>query len=303
MAVLVLVGNAQAQATPPLLNQWGSFGTGPGQFQFPYGAAVGSDGSVYVTDQYNYRIEQFGPMGDFVRAWGSNGTGPGQFGKTIGICVAPSGQVYVADFDNSRVQVFTSDGGFIRSLAGGMHARDVIVAANGDTYVLNASTTVEVFDSIGRFRLEIGRTFIQNGTSLTLGSDGELLVSDVHSGVNGIWRFDPATGAYLGFWPMEPLFGVGFGGVHALCAAPNGNIYVCDYPNAIVGVLSPGGSLLGQWVLSPNPGQIVTAADVAAGPDGSLYVVDLLGNRIVHYSYGPVATRNKSWGALKVAYH
>ena len=41
--------------------KWGMKGTGDGQFDYPYGVAVASDGSVYVTDQNN-RIQKFSPM-------------------------------------------------------------------------------------------------------------------------------------------------------------------------------------------------------------------------------------------------
>jgi hypothetical protein len=38
---------------------WGTEGSGDGQFQFPDGVAVASDGSVYVADKDNYRIQKF----------------------------------------------------------------------------------------------------------------------------------------------------------------------------------------------------------------------------------------------------
>ena len=41
--------------------QWGGFGGGEGQFNFPYGIAVDSRGSVFAVDSGNTRVQQFMP--------------------------------------------------------------------------------------------------------------------------------------------------------------------------------------------------------------------------------------------------
>jgi DNA-binding beta-propeller fold protein YncE len=41
------------------VSKWGSRGTGDGQFDHPEGLAVSSDGSVYVADMNNHRIQKF----------------------------------------------------------------------------------------------------------------------------------------------------------------------------------------------------------------------------------------------------
>ena len=40
---------------------WGTDGTGDGEFYYPSGVAVSSDGSVYVADTENHRIQKFWP--------------------------------------------------------------------------------------------------------------------------------------------------------------------------------------------------------------------------------------------------
>ena len=43
------------------LRKWGSRGSEDGQFDRPYGLAIGSDGNVYVADTGYYRIQVFKP--------------------------------------------------------------------------------------------------------------------------------------------------------------------------------------------------------------------------------------------------
>ena len=41
------------------VSKWGTGGTGNGEFSGPEGVAVASDGSVYVSDVNNHRIQKF----------------------------------------------------------------------------------------------------------------------------------------------------------------------------------------------------------------------------------------------------
>jgi fibro-slime domain-containing protein len=47
-----------------LMGGWGGEGTGEGEFQRPAGIAIGPDGSVYVADSHNHRIQKFAPWGE-----------------------------------------------------------------------------------------------------------------------------------------------------------------------------------------------------------------------------------------------
>ena len=42
------------------LTQWGSFGNGNEQFEYPYGVAVDAAGDIFVADYDNFRIQKFG---------------------------------------------------------------------------------------------------------------------------------------------------------------------------------------------------------------------------------------------------
>jgi DNA-binding beta-propeller fold protein YncE len=65
-------GNARIHKFAPdgrLLLSWGEPGGGPGQFRVPHGIAVGRDGTVYVADRENSRVQLFTSDGGFVGAW------------------------------------------------------------------------------------------------------------------------------------------------------------------------------------------------------------------------------------------
>lgn len=49
-------------ATYQYMTQWGSRGTGDGQFQSPQGVAVDESGNVYIADTNNNRIQKFSPV-------------------------------------------------------------------------------------------------------------------------------------------------------------------------------------------------------------------------------------------------
>jgi|AP95_1055475.scaffolds.fasta_scaffold157158_1 DNA-binding beta-propeller fold protein YncE len=42
-------------------SEWGTFCAGDGEFNGPNGIAVASDGSVYVSDSNNHRVQKFSP--------------------------------------------------------------------------------------------------------------------------------------------------------------------------------------------------------------------------------------------------
>ena len=62
--------------TGTLINAWGTFaditkGEAPGgTFNEPWDVAVAQDGTVFVSDTWNHRIQVFTPDGKFIRTWG-----------------------------------------------------------------------------------------------------------------------------------------------------------------------------------------------------------------------------------------
>jgi len=55
------------------LREWGSAGTGPGQFHQPHGIAIDDDGIIYVADRQNGRLQRFDLSGKFLSSWDNLG--------------------------------------------------------------------------------------------------------------------------------------------------------------------------------------------------------------------------------------
>ncbi len=83
---------AWAGSDPPdFILQWGSSGSGDGQFRGMHGIEVDAEGNVYVADTGNNRIQKFTSDGILLIKWGSSGTAPGQFNHPHGIGIGPMG--------------------------------------------------------------------------------------------------------------------------------------------------------------------------------------------------------------------
>jgi DNA-binding beta-propeller fold protein YncE len=126
-----------------IADAWGeTVGSGPGQFNLISGIAVAADGTVYVTDVGNNRIQYFTPNGQDLGEWGTAGAGVGQFKHPWGVAVGSDGMVFVADTENCRIQRFGPTGvpldnwGLKGNGAGlFLYPMDVAIASDGTVYV------------------------------------------------------------------------------------------------------------------------------------------------------------------------
>ncbi len=91
----------------------GTAGSGNGQFKEPGGLAIAPNGTVWVADTGNQRVEEFGEKNEYLTKFGSAGTGNGQFKEPKGIAIDSAGNVWVTDGVNDRVQELTPSGTFL----------------------------------------------------------------------------------------------------------------------------------------------------------------------------------------------
>ena len=88
----------------------GNPGNPHGLFLFPSDAAVGPDGTIYVSNTHAYEILAFDSNGDLRESWGTKGSGAGEWEVPLGVATDAAGNLYVADSANFRVQAISPDG-------------------------------------------------------------------------------------------------------------------------------------------------------------------------------------------------
>jgi NHL repeat len=120
-----------------VLRRWGKHGSGPGEFKFisqsprvptdiQGSLAVGPDGTVYVSDSGNARVQVFTPQGRFVRQFGSLGSGEGQFLRPYFLVADQAGNVYVEDDQAGIVSKFSPGGKVIWQIGGASGDPDLV---------------------------------------------------------------------------------------------------------------------------------------------------------------------------------
>lgn len=88
----------------------GSRGAAPEQFNLPLQAAAAPDGTVYVVDGGNFRVQSFLADGSYKASFGAIGRRSGQFSRPKGIATDKQGNVYVVDAAFGNFQIFDSTG-------------------------------------------------------------------------------------------------------------------------------------------------------------------------------------------------
>jgi DNA-binding beta-propeller fold protein YncE len=140
------------------VGEWGSAGTGPGQFHFPHSIAIDSKGRVFVSDRENNRVQVFDAQGKFLKQWT-------HLGSIMSIVVAPDDQLWMLGDDDS-VEILTYD-----SLAGRIMKVDPetgrilgSMPTPGHMLTLSPSGDIFVASITGNvFRFFKGWEVVQNG--------------------------------------------------------------------------------------------------------------------------------------------
>jgi DNA-binding beta-propeller fold protein YncE len=244
-----------------ILNQWGSFADGSqapaplGSFNEPWGVAVGPDGSVYVTDTWNHRIQKFTADGRPILSWGKNGLAdtPDSFYGPRGIAVDSQGRVYVADTGNKRIVVFDSNGQAITSIGSagldpGQFDEPVGVAVdnNGIVYVAD--------------------TWNQRIQTFQLLSDGKTFVP-------------------LKQWDVYGWFGQSLDNKPFIAVDNQGHVFITDPEGYRVQEFTDQGELMRVWGDFGNTESTFgLASGIAVDPTGHVWVTDGLYNRIMRFT-------------------
>lgn len=319
------------QAAPSVPNRLrivevlGERGTQAGQFQYPTGLAVDSNGILFVADSYAHRLQRITPNGG-VSIIGGRGSGRAQFLSPQGVATDDEGSFYVVEQGNCRVQKFTHDG--ILSLVFGRAGKDpgefsgptaiTVAPDNGDIYVADTGgSRIQRFSFEGRFLNVLGQAGpgLSSPQAVAAAQGGAIYVAETFA--QRIVRFDPlgrldrqiggTKSRRYGAAPPVPL-----NQPRALALDPAGLLYVADAgdPDLVTGETR--GRLQCLSLTEDRPviatiekigrslGSLLRPGGLAVGPPserpvpgriswGDIYVADTLNHRVLRFAWSGAA--------------
>ena len=171
---------------------FGSHGSGPGEFDLPWGVAVDGLGDVYVADWRNDRVQKFSAEGEFIMTFGRSGSGPGEFNRPAGLAVDAHGDIYVADRGNHRVQLFDRGGRYVEQFVG-----DATLSKSGRTYILANPKVLRGREMTG---LEIQKR-LRGPASVRLDGEGRMYIPDFGSHRIQIYKKEAYPLSEADIWP------------------------------------------------------------------------------------------------------
>lgn len=289
----VLIQNPKTNRTTVI----GGTGGAPGQFRGPAGVAIGADGTLYVADMGNARIEEFDLSGHLLGGFGTYGFDPGSLQAPTALAVAPDNSLYVVDAAQDAVLHFTRMGAFLSrfgSFGYGQRQFDgpggIAIDAAGRIYVADTlNNRVVEFDGQGNPLLQFGAggagsdaKSLHWPTGVAVLHDGTVVIADTaNQRVIKVAHPDPYLGAVDAGAAGTP------GG---LAIAPDGSYFVSDTAGNRIVHLDATGKVLGAFGSKGfGKGQFNGPLGLALGGDGNLYVADHNNNRI------EVVTQSGAW--------
>lgn len=189
---------------------WGTPGSGDGEFAFASefcpsfgGVTFAADGSFYVADSGNFRVQKFGPDRTFLASWGSQGFADDQFLCPAELVLDQQGRVYVTDAGWGKAKVFDSDGAWLATWSGLTSPGGIAVDADGNVWVADAGGPKIVKFAPDGARLAIWDDSgsedwaFTHPSGVAIDAEGRVFVSDLSE--HRIRVFTP-DGMELGAW-------------------------------------------------------------------------------------------------------
>lgn len=297
-----LASAASASAAYRVTREWGQLGTGPGQFgsgvlggdalrQYddPAGIAVAADGTVFVVDTSNNRVQRFTAAGAFRGSFGRRGRDNGaiehviardRFYQPEGIAAAGNGLVYVVDSGNDRVMAWTAAGRFRQRL--GYHGstrgewvqpwgvaasrRALWVVDQGNYRVQRWSLSGRYLGAFGSFGRGAGQFVTPYGIAVTRGGELVYVADAIRRKVIGF----TGTGRFLGEFGSSGTEPGRFLRPTGVAVGPDGSVFVADRCNDRIDRFTATGAYLESF----GAGVLLGPTFVAVARNGSVYVSD-----------------------------
>jgi DNA-binding beta-propeller fold protein YncE len=297
---------------------FGSGGNLPGQFNSPRGLSVAPDGSLYVADSRNNRIQHFNAKGDLLLAFGNTSPGcpyattppnnvpTGTFCEPWDVAISPGGQwIYVADTWNHRIQKFSADG--VPVMAWGIPNYDPVssdpyglwgprgIAVDSQGHVLVVDTgnkRIVIYDENGNFISQFGGAGANAGqfdepVGLGLDAQGNLYVADTWN--HRIQVFVPNadktiyTASFqwdIAGWSSESLDNKPY-----LAVDQNQHIFATDPDAFRIIEFTTSGEFVRTWGKYGNgPEDFSSTSGICVDNQGRVWVSDAAQNRLMQFT-------------------
>jgi hypothetical protein len=287
LVLLVAAPSAMADGGWVYTGQFGSPGTGAGQFGSDIGNVVyDGHGVLYVADRNNNRIEKWSTGGTFLSAWGSEGTTDGKLESPFSLAYGPTGNVYVGGESDSRVQAFDGSGNWQATLPGFSNPLGVAVDSTGKVWVADRTkNTVGKYDKFGNLLLQADSSPFGTPLSLPAGiavnSAGEVFVADTAN--NRIVVYGP-YGDAMNQWTADSPWTV--------AVDPAGRVFVGSRADGVTEY-----NRAGNTITTFGQGRFTGPVyGLAADGKGHLWATDSWGSQVEEYTWDEPAITTSADG-------
>jgi DNA-binding beta-propeller fold protein YncE len=295
----------KTELTPDLV--LGSQGSEPGTFQKPRNLAIALDGTLYIADTENHRIQHLNADGSVLQVWGtfadvSKGEAPGgTFYEPWGIAIGPDGSIFIADTWNHRIQKFSASGQFITMWGSFGQAetptsfwgpRGVAFDSKGRLFVTDTGNKrVVIFDIDGNYINQFGSVGMQVGefdepVGITISKDDVIYIADTwNQRIQSFMSDSSGTFVPLISWDIVGWYGQSLDNKPYLVIDARDHLFVSDPEGYRILEFSATGEFIRYWGdFSTGTDGLNIPVGVAVDSNGKLWVADSGNHRILRFT-------------------
>jgi len=268
--------------------QWGGANGGSGQLRGPQGIALDSDGSLWVAERENHRIQKFSPDGTSLLIIGKKGTGPLQFSSPDSLAVDAAGNIFVADTWNHRIQKISKTGKFltwwgsknwkVASRDGEFFGpRGVAVDSQGNVYVADTGNhRIQKFNNVGKFIKAWGSKGpgddqLNEPIGIAVDNKDFVYVADTHN--RAVKKFTTEGRSELK-WPIDGWKELRYTAMGFIGLDNADRIYVSDSAQDVVFVYVNNGAYVGEWKNDTNGSRMFHGPSGVTVDSVNIFVAD-----------------------------
>lgn len=261
-----LAGNAHASVD--YVRQWGSPGSGNGEFNDPLGIAYGNDGYIYVADLNNDRVQKFTALGQYVSQISATGA--------AAIAFDSSNNMYVTDDTNDQVYKFSSSGSLLKVFGNSVDTSGPlgVFASSSNLYVASGNRNrISQYDLDGNFIVSWGTVGSHLHAPSGIAQDGLGNFYITNFGSTTVSKYSNTHVFVSDLTGLSAPFG--------LAIDTHENLYVSNGAGNNVtkfGLLDSSSYTFGDT--GSDDGQFIEPAGVAVDNNGYIYVADSGNSRI-----------------------